>query len=141
MPALLQATKAPPEDKPVINKPLIAYFTTRIGHQPQRYMTFESGFTLLCSLLSARSYFQPNNPRSNFDRLAYNYLQRNVEEVVMGLVLEAPTTRTMHLARSEHVLAAIGKARERFWGSGVEAGELGEMEGRVWGEGGVVNEV
>ncbi|KAI4110574.1 MAG: hypothetical protein LQ339_001150 [Xanthoria mediterranea] len=131
MPALFLTTKHPPQDKPTINKNLIAYFSTSIGTQTQRYMTFESGFALLCTLISARSRFRPK-PGSNVDRLEYDHLQKNVEEVVMGLVVEAPKPHTMHLAHSVHVFEAIEAARERFWGIGVEAPELAEMERMFW---------
>lgn len=129
MPATLQA-KPTPQRKQILNRELIAYFSTCIGLQHQRYMSFEAGLSLLCTLISARSRFLPKS-RGEVNSPEYEYLQKNVEEVGMGLVLESPREHTMHLSHSIDIINAIESAQERFFCLVIEAPELGEMKKRL----------
>ncbi|KAL8650749.1 MAG: hypothetical protein Q9226_005007, partial [Calogaya cf. arnoldii] len=109
------------------NKELIAYFSTRIGLQQRQYMSFESGFSLLCTIISARSRFLPE-PRSSAKPPECDYIQRNVEELAFCLVLEPPKGHTMHLSYSKNVMDAITAAQEKFRRLKIETPVLEEMK-------------
>ncbi|KAL8848748.1 MAG: hypothetical protein Q9221_006219 [Calogaya cf. arnoldii] len=129
MPATPRATTTP-QGKQTPNKELIAYFSTRVGLQQRQYMSFESGFSLLCTIISARSRFLPE-PRSSAKPPECDYLQRNVEELAWGLVLEPPKGHNMHLSHLKDIMDAITAAQEKFSRLKIEAPVLEEIKERV----------
>lgn len=129
MPASLQM-KTTPQRKQILNRELTAYFPTCIELQQQRYMSFEFWLSLLCKLVSARLRFLPK-PRGDVNSPEYGYLQKNVEEVGMGLTLESSSGHNMHHSHSIDVMNAIESAQERFCRLETKAPELGEMKKRL----------
>ena len=77
-----------------------------------QYMSFKLGFRLSCTLLSARSHFQPKSRRDG-DTAVYEYLQNNIEELAKGFVLEKPSeNNAIHITRSSSVGEGIKEAQK-----------------------------
>ncbi|KAL8790325.1 MAG: hypothetical protein Q9213_000677 [Squamulea squamosa] len=101
------------------SKKLIVYFAISIRLEP-RYMTFISGTSQLCTLISARGRFKPKSPE-------HEYLQKNLEEVTKALVLEPDKGHGRHTSYLPDMVAALRTALEKFRLLGIDALELQEI--------------
>ncbi|KAL8772931.1 MAG: hypothetical protein Q9209_001951 [Squamulea sp. 1 TL-2023] len=112
-------SKPTPRNEHISHKVWIAYFTVGIRLEP-KYMTFASGLSQLCTLISARGRFKPKSPE-------HEYLQKNLEEVREALVLEPSEGHGTYASYLPDIVATIRVAQEKFRQLEIDALELQEM--------------
>ncbi|KAL8727946.1 MAG: hypothetical protein Q9166_005711 [cf. Caloplaca sp. 2 TL-2023] len=118
MPASIQSQQQPMLER-VPDNGFIAYFMTSAGGR-QQYMTFDSGFSQLTTLIRVRSRFQ-NKPSLR------NYLDKNVQEVVLSFIVERRENPSIETDCLPSVMEKIHAAHQHFRNLGIEAKELQKM--------------